>query len=270
MHEKLNSILLYKQQEVSLLKQKILTEPNGLLAKIVCGQLKNYRPRKSLLQALIRGQYIKIIAEIKRRSPAKGALAPIINPVALALAYANAGAAAISVLTDSSGFGGSGDDLHVVSDALATTEIPLLRKDFLIDPIQLAESLILGADAVLLIAKVLGTNLKPMLDKAKELKIEALVEVHTRAEIDQAIAAGAEIIGVNNRNLHTFEISTKPAFDLIDYLPKSVVKIAESGILQTSLAQSYYAVGYDAVLVGEALVKASDPQQWIKEASYAH
>ncbi len=257
MHEKLTAILQHKQQEVARLHKQM---------ELIYRQCQNCRPRKSLVNALRRRGFINLITEIKRRSPAKGELAAITDPVSLAHAYANSGAAAISVLTDSFGFGGAAVDLSAVAEALTETAIPILRKDFLIDPLQIFEAITLGADAVLLIVSILGEQLKPMLDQAKTLGIDALVEAHTVAEIEQAIGAGAEIIGVNNRNLQTFELSTETAFALVQHLPDSVIKIAESGILQPGLARDYYAAGYDAVLVGEALVKAPDPAQWIAEA----
>lgn len=264
MNNKLQEILMHKQQEVALLKQHIAENPEHPVAKIAHGE-RLRRVKKSFKQTLTRAEIIHVIAEIKRRSPSKGTLADIADPLQLVEKYVSGGAAAISVLTDSYGFGGSLQDLQQVSHALAETDVPILRKDFLIDPLQIAEAIAYGADAVLLIVSVLKEKLPTMLQVARQLHIDALVEVHTQEEITQAMAAGAEIIGVNNRNLQTLQMDMQCAFNLMQYLPKNVIKIAESGIATPELAKQYYAHGYDAVLVGETLVKSTTPAEWIAQ-----
>ncbi len=265
MTNKLSEILLHKRQEVDVLKQQLMQEPGHDIARLLRGEGGIVRARKSFKQTLLYADVVKIIAEIKRRSPSKGMLAEIADPVALARYYVAGGAAAISVLTDRYGFGGSLEDLQDVARALAGTAIPILRKDFLIDPTQIAEAMVYGADAVLLIVAVLGDRLPLMLETAKRLNIDALVEVHTADEMAQAVAAGAQIIGVNNRNLSTLQVDTQCAFDLAKYLPKECITVAESGIATMELARRYHQAGYAAVLVGEALVKSTTPSAWIGE-----
>lgn len=262
MHDKLIPILEKKQLEVGFLYE-IAKNPASEIAQIMRLE-KKLRPRKKFSYVVARADFIKVIAEVKRRSPSKGWLNEITDPLDLVKQYITGGAAAISVLTDAYGFGGSVEDLENISTAFARTAVPFLRKDFLIDPIQIAEAIIHGADAVLLIVAVLGDQLAMMLEKCQEFGIDALVEVHTPAEAEHAVAAGATIIGVNNRDLRSFEVDTKRAFEILNYLPESVTKIAESGIAEPSLAKEYYDAGYAAVLVGEALVKSTTPAEWIK------
>lgn len=267
MHNQLASILQDKVAEVALLYEELNKNPEGQLAQLFYGKSHAVPARKSFANALQRAEYIKVIAELKRRSPSKGVLKEVSDPTAWVEKYINGGAAAVSILTDAHGFGGSLADLQTISNTFSHTPVPFLRKDFLIDPVQIAESILYGADAVLLIVAALGDRLPLMLQKARELNIDALVEVHTEQEAEQAVAAGATIIGVNNRDLRSFEINTQRAFDILKYLPESAIKIAESGIEDTSLAREYHAAGYAAVLVGETLVKSEDPASWIREAS---
>jgi len=265
MHNRLTTILDAKQHDVAKLHAHIAQAPTSELAQVFHGNTIFPRKNKNVLHALQYAEHVKVIAEIKRRSPSKGELAQIADPLTLAQQYILGGASAISVLTESTGFGGSLEDLKKISAAPETQNTPILRKDFLIDPIQIAESILYGADMILLIVAVLEKQLPGMLQKARELNIPALVEVHTREEIQQAIDAGAEIIGVNNRNLKTFDIDTQCAFELAEYLPKNAIKIAESGIFECELAREYHQAGYAAVLVGEALVKSVDPKKWLED-----
>jgi len=262
MQDRLATIIQTKQHEVAALRQKLAQLPGSDLAKIMRGEIK-FLPKKNVQQALAYANYVKVIAEIKRRSPARGDFAAITDPLALAKEYITGGAAAISILTDEIAFGGTLDDLQLISSAPETTATPILRKDFLIDPIQIAESILYGADMVLLIVAALGDQLPAMVKAAREFNIPALVEVYKRDEIQQAVDAGAEIIGVNNRNLKTFETNTQTAFELAQHLPKSAIKIAASGIFEIELAKQYHQAGYAAVLVGEALVKSQKPAEWI-------
>jgi indole-3-glycerol phosphate synthase len=200
-----------------------------------------------------------VVAEIKRRSPSRGLLAPGLDAQAQAKRYASGGAAAISVLTDPDHFDGSLADLAATAEAV---DLPVLRKDFLVEPAQVWESRAAGADAVLLIVAVLGrVGLTPMLDAVTEAGIDALVEVHDEAEVAAALDAGATLIGVNNRDLTSFVTDISIAERLAPHFGESdVVTVAESGVSDPSAAAAMWAYGYDAILVGEALVTAPEPE----------
>lgn len=200
---------------------------------------------------------LSVIAEIKRRSPARGDLRPALDPAALARCYAEAGASALSVLTDERYFRGSDADLVAAREA---TSLPVLRKDFIIDPYQIYEARALGADAVLLIVRALSDQLLRELQAlALELGLAALVEVHDLPELERAVVAEARIIGINNRNLDTLEVDPTTSLRLRPAIPPGVIAVAESGIGSSDLAAQLAAVGFDAILVGEALVTAPDP-----------
>jgi indole-3-glycerol phosphate synthase len=211
---------------------------------------------------------LSVIAEIKRKSPSKGILNPSIDPALLAKQYVAGGAAAISVLTDEKHFGGSLQDLKAVIEACPG--IPVLRKDFIIDPNQLYETARAGAHAVLLIAAVLNDHLPEFMRIATNYGLEILVEVHNIHELNLAHIAGAQIIGVNNRNLSTFDVSLETAITLAPHFSEGIVKVAESGIFNSGHASQMRKAGYDAILVGEAFVKAHDPRALIEELRHAH
>ena len=214
----------------------------------------------SLLDALVRpeGDPIRIIAEVKRRSPSAGELRADLDPTALALAYDDGGAAAISVLTDGPHFGGSPDDVAAVR---AATELPILRKDFTIGPNDVADARCMGASGVLLIAAILSRpELRALLEVADHLGLTALVEVHDEHEQERALELGALLVGVNQRDLATFDVDTDRAAVLAGGFPSDVVTVAESGIRDAAAAARCAALGYDAILVGEALVRAGDPR----------
>jgi indole-3-glycerol phosphate synthase len=200
---------------------------------------------------------VAVIAEIKRRSPSRGPLAPDLDPALLAQAYAGAGAACLSVLTDAEFFGGSADDLI---DARSAVELPVLRKDFTISPADVCDARLMGADAVLLIVAALtAAELDELLGTAERLGLDALVEVHDEAEAEVALAAGADVIGVNQRDLVSFEVDTDRAVRVARSLPGHVVRVAESGVRSRHDVRRLADAGFDAVLVGEALVTAPDP-----------
>jgi indole-3-glycerol phosphate synthase len=202
------------------------------------------------------GQLV-LIAEIKRRSPSKGDLAPDLDPGALATAYALGGAGCLSVLTDAQFFGGSADDL---AKARAATSLPVLRKDFTIRLADVCDARIMGADAVLLIVAALSpTDLAEMLALACDLGLDALVEVHDQAEVEVALRAGATMIGVNQRDLVSFEVDPGRAQRLRAGIPAGVVTVAESGICSPDDARRLADAGFHAILVGQALVTAGDP-----------
>jgi indole-3-glycerol phosphate synthase len=198
-----------------------------------------------------------VIAEIKRRSPSAGPLAPDLRPSDLARRYEEAGAAALSVLTDSDYFGGSPADLRAARGACG---LPVLRKDFTVSAADVLDARVMGADAVLLIAAALSDDeLARFHTSAVELGMDALVEVHSATELERALAVGAILVGVNCRDLHTFEIDRDLPRRLADRIPDTVVAVAESGVREAADAAALWACGYHAVLVGESLVTAADP-----------
>jgi indole-3-glycerol phosphate synthase len=197
-----------------------------------------------------------VIAEIKRRSPSKGWLAPDLDAVATGLLYESSGASAISVLTDDVHFGGSLDDLTAVS---ARSTLPTLRKDFTVSANDVVDAALAGASAVLLIVAALDqAELKSFIDVAHDLGLDALVEVHTEDEADVALSAGARIIGVNQRDLHTFAVDTQRAARVAASLPAGIVKVAESGLRSAADVTGALNAGFDGVLVGEHFVTAPD------------
>ena len=197
-----------------------------------------------------------IIAEIKKASPSKGVLAEVFRPAEIARAYEAGGAAALSVLTDGKYFQGS---LANLEEARGAVGVPVLRKDFTIDEVHVVEAAAHGADAVLLIAAVLTVDeLRRFREVAGEFKMAALVEVHGEEELDAALEAGAGIVGVNNRNLHTFAVSLETSLRLAERIPAEVVKVAESGIHSAADVAKLAAAGFDAFLVGEHLMKSGD------------
>ena len=206
---------------------------------------------------------VKIISEVKRSSPSKGALASIPDPAALASTYEAGGASVISVLTEQRRFNGSLADLDAVR---AAVDIPILRKDFIVTPYQIHEARAHGADLVLLIVAALEQNvLVSLLERTRSLGMEALVETHSRLEALRAMEAGASIIGVNARNLKTLEVDRSTVEQVIDVIPQDVVAVAESGVANAHDVFEYAKWGADAVLVGEALVTSGDPRASIQD-----
>jgi indole-3-glycerol phosphate synthase len=206
---------------------------------------------------------VAVIAEVKRASPSKGLLAGDLDPVRLASAYEDGGAAALSVLTDREFFRGSPDDLVA---ARAATRLPVLRKDFTVGPADVLDARCMGADAVLLIAAALSPQQIPeLIELAAAVGLDALVEVHDEAEADRALAAGATLIGVNQRDLVTFEVDTDRAERVGRMLPSGVIRVAESGIRHGDDVRRLGDAGFDAVLVGEALVVSPDPAAVVRQ-----
>ena len=206
---------------------------------------------------------VKIISEVKRSSPSKGALAAIPDPAALASTYEAGGTTVISVLTEQRRFNGSLADLDAVR---AAVDIPILRKDFIVTPYQIHEARAHGADLVLLIVAALEQNvLVSLLERTRSLGMEALVETHSRLEALRAMEAGASIIGVNARNLKTLEVDRSTVEQVIDVIPQDVVAVAESGVANAHDVFEYAKWGADAVLVGEALVTSGDPRASIQD-----
>ena len=199
---------------------------------------------------------LSVIAELKRKSPSAGTLGGGADPAEVALSYEAGGAAALSVLTDGPHFGGSAEDLIAAHEAVA---LPVLRKDFTVDPRDVVDARAMGADCVLLIVAALDDHeLQSLLALARDLALGALVEVHDESELDRALQAGADLIGVNQRDLHTFEVDTERAVRVADRIPAGVVAVAESGVRGPEDAERLAAAGYDAILVGQSVVTADD------------
>jgi indole-3-glycerol phosphate synthase len=218
-------------------------------------------PRNAI--AALKGEDVAVIAEVKRASPSKGALAAIADPAALAMDYEAGGARVISVLTQARRFGGSLEDLVAVREAV---QVPVLRKDFMISSYQLWEARAHGADMVLLIVAALEQNaLISLVERAVSIDLVPLVEVHTDGELDRALEAGARVIGVNARNLATLEVDRSVFARLAPRVPDGIIKIAESGIRGPHDLLAYAAAGADAVLVGESLVTGKDPRSAVAD-----
>ncbi|MDP2949308.1 MAG: indole-3-glycerol phosphate synthase TrpC [Chloroflexota bacterium] len=264
----LDHILADKRRE---LERRLQEEPLGVLRR----RARQAPPTKSLARAL-RAPSLRLIAEVKRASPSRGILRADLDPAALASIYARSGAAAISVLTEEQHFRGSLADLTAVRAALDSLPArrqgqgdarpPLLRKDFLFDMYHLFEARAYGADAVLLIAAILNPGLlTAFIDLARSLGLECLVEVHDEPELERALAAGAQIIGVNNRDLHTFQTDLAVTERLRPLIPDDRLVVAESGIHTRADVERLRRLGVHAVLIGEALVTADDPGARIVE-----
>lgn len=219
-------------------------------------------PVRDPFQTLLSAE-LSVIAEVKRSSPSKGALAPITDPAGLAEQYVLAGATIISVLTERRRFGGSLDDLDAVRSRV---DIPILRKDFMIDEYQFFEARAHGADLVLLIVAALGHNqLRDYHQLAVELGMRVLVEVHTNDELESALDISPQIIGINSRNLKTLDVDSAAFAELLPRVPKELVRVAESGISTRSEVIFAQECGATAILVGEALVRAGDPVAAMRE-----
>ena len=216
------------------------------------------RARPHVFRSALQKEGVNVIAEFKRRSPSKGMIREGANPIDVARAYEAGGAVAMSVLTEEDYFSGSLDDLRQVK---ATVELPVLRKDFIVDEYQVYESAIAGADAILLIVAALDDESLLRLRRLAEdeLGMDALVEVHTSEEMKRAAACGAKLIGVNNRDLRTFEVSLETSLSLAREAPSEALLISESGLNSAADLQRLYDAGYRGFLIGETLMRADDP-----------
>ncbi len=241
----LGPIVLRKRDEASALR---------CAAGTLWAKAEQMPPARGFVDALRGG---RVIAEMKRRSPSGGALRDDLDPARVAAGYAWAGAAALSVLTDGPDFGGSLDDLVAARGAVS---IPVLRKDFTVDPVQIAEARVAGADAVLLIVAVLDRDaLQACLDAAQRVGLDALVEVHDEGEARRAVESGARCIGVNNRDLRTLRTDLDTFARVRAGIPEDVVCVAESGVRTAEDVTRLVGEGADAVLVGETLMRSRDP-----------
>lgn len=246
-----------ERTEADLARRKRTTPAADLEARL--GPASRGRP---FSEALI-DEGISLIAEMKRASPSRGPIRPGASVAEIVAAYQAAGARAVSVLTEPAHFGGSLDDL---AEAREACDLPLLRKDFLIDPYQVLEARAAGADAVLLIVAALGRErLTQLMGTASELGMDTLVEVHDEDEVELAVETGAELIGINNRDLHSLEVDLGTTFRLMADVPAGTVVVAESGITERGHVSDLEDAGVDAILVGEALMRADDPAHVVRE-----
>jgi indole-3-glycerol phosphate synthase len=246
----LDRILEHKRGELDAARRRESSEQLARRAEELAAPLRDFAG------AIARGPEPRVIAEVKRRSPSRGEIRPEFDPVACAVAYGQGGAAAISVLTDESFFGGHLDYLAKIR---AAVDVPLLRKDFVIDAYQVDEARVAGADAVLLIAAALtAETLESLHVRAAALGLTALVEVHDEAELEVALGAGARVIGINNRDLRSFETDLGVTERLAPRVPEGVVVVAESGIFTRADMARLAASGAHAFLVGESLMREAD------------
>jgi indole-3-glycerol phosphate synthase len=243
----LDKIIETKKTEVEQLKRHATV---AALGKTIA-QLEPCRDFRQAISA----KQCAVIAEVKCSSPSRGRLIADFDPLRIASIYEQNGASAISVLTDEKYFAGHKNYLTQIRQSV---ELPLLRKDFIIDPLQIYETRAIGADAVLLIARILGRKLAEFILLSKELELSSLVEVHTAEELDLALKAGAEIIGVNNRNLNTFVTDIETNRKLRRQIPADKIVVAESGIMERADIESLMQAGIYVFLIGEALITAQD------------
>jgi indole-3-glycerol phosphate synthase len=245
----LSRIVESRRAEVSR-RQRLMPET---VLRIAAGKAD---PPRDFAGALRRGQF-NVIAEIKKASPSAGVLRRDFQPAALAQGFEQAGAAAISVLTEEENFQGA---LAHLRDARRAASLPVLRKDFIADSYQVWEARAANADSFLLIAAVLDDALlRDLLALGRELRMEPLVEVHTAEELERSLAAGAQIIGVNNRNLHTLEVRVGTSLELIRQIPDECTAVSESGLRSPEDLRKLRAAGFDAFLIGESLMREADP-----------
>jgi len=245
----LDEILAHKRCELA--EAKVRIAPAALAE-----QAEGTAPRGGFREALRSGPLPRVVAEVKRRSPSKGEIRADFDPVACAKAYADAEAAALSVLTDERFFGGHLDILRAIRSAVT---LPLLRKDFVVDPYQIDEACVAGADAVLLVVAALDPeDLAELFGHARARGLDALVEVHDEKELGAALAAGADLVGVNNRDLRTFDVDLATTERIAAIVPGEVVLVAESGIHEPEDIERLERAGAHAVLVGESLMRQPD------------
>jgi indole-3-glycerol phosphate synthase len=254
----LDDIVADKRKELA--KAKAETPLRELEARLI------QRAEPLDFAAALRGNGVSIIAEVKKASPSKGLLCPDFDPVRLAEAYAEGGAAAISVLTEVDYFQGSLDYLAAIRGTAGLENVPLLRKDFIFEPYQVYEARAFGADAILLIAAILEDNqLERLLALAHELGMQCLVEVHDRSELERVVRGNAQIIGINNRDLRTFEVNINTTGRLRAMIPPDRVVVSESGVSRREDIEKLREWGVNAALIGEALVTADDIVARLKE-----
>ncbi|MDN4166444.1 indole-3-glycerol phosphate synthase TrpC [Cytophagales bacterium LB-30] len=256
--------MAYILDEIVQHKRKELEERKGLFPERLLEQSVYFTaPTVSMKRYLTRPDKSGIIAEFKRSSPSKGAINPYTSVEKTTIGYMQAGASALSVLTDKKFFGGKNEDL---STARKFNFCPILRKDFVLDPYQLLEARAIGADVVLLIAAILTPKeTRELAFQACQLQMEVLLEVHSAEEIDSHLNEYIDLVGVNNRNLKTFEVNTDLSFELASRIPHGIIKVSESGISDPQLILSLREAGYEGFLMGETFMRHSEPQRAAQE-----
>lgn len=248
----LDTIVARKYEEVAALKQRGLPVPDRPVA-----------PPRGFLRTLVEAPSVAIIAEAKKASPSKGVIQPDFDPVRIARNYRDGGAHCLSVLTDVDFFQGSLDYIPLVREAVA---LPVLRKDFIIDPLQIKEARAVGADAILLIAAILDVEqLRDFRLLAESLGMDVLVEVHDERELDDALQAESRLIGINNRNLNDFSVSLETTFRLLPMIPRGIPVVSESGIATAADMHRLREAGVKAALIGESLMRAGRQDQLLRE-----
>jgi indole-3-glycerol phosphate synthase len=256
-HPRLKEILAHKRSEVENLKKKGLPSPGRIGFSVI----------RDFEKAVSRPGRIGLIAEIKFASPSAGMIRERTDPCAIGRMYEENGVSAISLLTDNRFFGGDLNDLPRLKEAVSA---PVLRKDFILDEIQVKESFVYGADAILLIARILSREkLKELIAVSKELGLTPLTEIHDRDDLEKAIDAGAEMIGINNRDLETFQVSLQTTFDLAPLIPKGCVKVSESGISSKEEIRLLRRSGIQAALVGTSIMKSEEMTAKLRELADA-
>ena len=252
----LDTIIAHKQQELQIEEEQV---PLATLKS----KLANLPPTKDFRAAIAQSDNINLIAEVKKKSPSKGIIREDFDPIQIAETYAKNGAAAISVLTDVRFFDGR---LDYLSSIRQIVDVPLLRKDFTIDPYHIYQARVAGADAILLIVAALTKDqLREFMDIAESLSLASLVEVHTDTELEIALDVGAEIVGINNRDLRTFHTDLATTFSLREFLPTGKVVVSESGIYTRADVESLREAGVDAILVGESLMRSPDIGEQVRK-----
>jgi indole-3-glycerol phosphate synthase len=247
----LDTIVAHKREEVRRLRSQGLHEPQASVG-----------PPRGFLQALTSDPGVSIIAEVKKASPSKGVLCADFNPVDIAGNYKRGGAHAISVLTDERFFQGALSYLPLIRDKV---DLPVLRKDFIIDELQIKQTSMYGADALLLIAAILDQiQIRDFQNMAMEFGLEVLVEVHNEKELEKALAAGSTFIGINNRNLHDFSVDLNTTFRLLQKIPATISVVSESGIHSRADMERLQAAQVTAALIGERLMRDKDPVAGLK------
>ena len=245
----LDDIAVYRRQQLEREKSAVSFDEMKRAAEKISSPCKDFA-------GALKAEGISVIAEVKKASPSKGVIQPDFDPVATALQYEKAGARAVSCLTEEHYFQGSSKYLQMIRENIS---LPILRKDFIIDPYQIYEAKCIGADAVLLIAAMLNTEtMKEYLKIAQSLDLAVLAESHCEEELDSVLDTGCEIIGINNRNLKTFEVSLETTVRLAQRVPKGYTVVSESGIKDNSDIQLLRSCGADAVLIGETLMRSGD------------
>ena len=253
-------------QEIVEAKRKEVEHQKANLPLAEIGDKASQQSKPLNFSGALLGSSIRVIAEIKKRSPAKGDLASNIDVSNLASIYCGNGAAAISVLTNSDHFGGSIDDLRIVAGIAHQERIPVLRKEFIFDPYQIVEARANGADAILLIASMLTLKeMQNLKEVADGLWMQAIFEVHDEEELKKVLECNAEIIGINHRNLKTFEVDLAISEQLVPLIPKGKLIVAESGIKDRNTVTHLASLGVNAILVGEAIITAVDRVSKIKD-----